>query len=182
MTVPTARAARGRPTCAASVAVGRRLAERDLGQLVEHGDREGREAAEVEPHVEDPPSTREVLVQLSARPVDAARRAQDSGPGDPRQPLELLVRALLERDRSETLVRDGDEQWPDRRVDHVVPDVDESEVVSRFAESAIEIGGDDHSAVLLVRILRTPVDVACRAASGLDPSAAAICSYERSYP
>ena len=70
-------------------------------------------------------------------------------------------------------------QLADRRVDDVEADVDEAEGRGCLAEAAVEIGGDGH-VVILLRMRRTPVDAACRAASGLEPSADAIWSYERS--
>ena len=86
---------------------------------------------------------------------------------------------VVERDRGETAVEAATKSGADRRFDHVEADVDEAERERGVAESAVEVGGDGHD-VILLRSRRTPVDVAWRAASGLEPSADAIWSYERS--
>ncbi len=68
-----------------------------------------------------------------------------------------------------------DEELADRRVDDVEADVDEVERRGGVSETAVEVGSDGHE-VILLRMRRTPVDVAWRAASGLDSSTDAIWS------
>ena len=68
----------------------------------------------------------------------------------------------------------GNEQRPDRAVDDVVAGVEQASLDRGGAEAAVEIGGDGH--VILLRKRRTPEEAAWRAASGLESSAAAICS------
>ena len=101
-------------------------------------------------------------------------RAPDAG-----EPLEVLGRVGVEPDRGDASIGGGDEELADRRLDEVVSDVDQSEGRGCLAEAQVEVGGDGHELILL-RMRRTPVDVACRAASWLEPSADAIWSYDRS--
>ena len=85
----------------------------------------------------------------------------------------------VEPDRGDAAIGGCDEELADRRVDDVVADVDEVERRGGVSETAVEVGSDGHE-VILLRMRRTPVDVAWRAASGLDSSTNAIWSYERS--
>ena len=179
MTVPTARAARGWPTRCSKRAVCGRLPVGHARELVEDGDRECRQLTQVERQVERAAAAREVLVELAARAVHASRRAEDARAGDAGKLLEALARVGVERDRREAAIRRRDEEIADGRVDDVVADVDQTERRGRVAEAPVEIRRDGHE-VILLRMRRTPVDVACRAASGDEPSADAICSYERS--
>ncbi len=138
-----------------------------------------RHRAEVELEVEAAPLPREVLVELAARVLDAPRGAENARAADAREPVEIVGWIGVEPDRGDTSIGGGDEELADRRLDDVVADVDEPERRGCLAEAAVEVGGDGHE-VILLRMRRTPVDVACRAASGLEPSTDAIWSYERS--
>jgi hypothetical protein len=107
---------------------------------------------------------------------DRARRAQHARPGQPGDVLErgLGVAAAVERDAEQAPVGGRDEQRADGRVDDVVAGVEQARLDGGVAEAAVEIGGYGH--VILLRSRLTPEEAACRAASGLESSAAAICS------
>ncbi len=167
------------PDAPCQLPVGRRLAVRHAGELAEDRHGEGRQRAQVEREVEGAALALEVLVELATRRVDAPGRAEDARAGDARQLLEPIPGISVERDRSEPAVGSRDEQVADGRVDDVEADVDEPERRRSLAEAAVEVWRDGHEAILL-RMRRTPVDAAWRAASGDEPSADAIWSYERS--
>ena len=117
----------------------------------------------------------EVLVELPPHGVDGTRGAQDPAARQPGETVELTVGICVERDSQEPLLGRRDEQRTDRRVDDVEAGVEQAGPRGGLAEAAIEVGGNGHP-FLLARSRRTPVDAAWRAATGLDSSAAAICS------
>ena len=64
---------------------------------------------------------------------------------------------------------------PERSLDEVVARVEHAAAGGGVAEAPVEVGGNAH-VVFSFRSRRTPVEAAWRAASGLESSAAAICS------
>ena len=143
-------------------------------ELVEDGDGERRLAPEVELEVEDPAAAGEVVVELAPGLVERPRDAEDARAGDPGQPLELLLGIGVVRDPREAAIGDRREERAELAVDDVVGGVEHPGPGGGVAEALVEIGGNGHWALLRSR--RTPEDVAWRAASGLESSAAAICS------
>src|SRR2546423_8351673 len=113
----------------------------------------------------------EVLVELAARRVE--RRAQDTEAVAARERLRRLLRLGVERDPAEPARRRGDEQRPERRLDHVVGAVEQARGSPGGAEPAVEFGRDAHRSSFR-RNRRTPDEAAWRAASSLEPSAAPI--------
>ena len=166
MTVPTARAAFGRPTRAASAPYVSVRPYGHPGELVQHVRVERRDP-QVERQVERAATALEVLVELAPDVVE--RRAQHAHAEAAR---ELLLPVVLPiRDAAEPAVGRGDVQVADRRRDDVVADVDEPFGDGGGAEPRVEISVS-RSCVLLRR--RTPDDAAARAASSDEPSASAI--------
>ena len=176
ITMPTARAAFGLPGARRELAVGLRVPVRHLHELGEHRHREAGLAAQVDGQVERAPASGEVLVELAPGDVDGAWGAEDAGPGDASDLLErrVGVAAGIEGDPEQAAVGRGDEQRADGAVDDVVAGVEELRLDGGVAEAAVEIGGNGHA--ILLRSRRTPDEVAWRAASGDESSAAAICS------
>ena len=170
MTVPTARAACGRPAARGEGAVGRRLAVRDEREPLQDLAAERRGAAEVDGQLEPRALALEVLVQLAADRVDRLRRPQDPDAERLGEPFGLTLRLRVERDPAEAAVGRRDEQRSDRRVGEVVGDVEQAGGGRSLAEAPVQSGGDGHCILLLSR--RTPAEVAWRAASSLEPSAA----------
>ena len=170
MTVPTARAARGRPP-SRPAAVGR-LAVRDEGELLEHR-RVERRRAQVERRARSRAPLLEVLVELAPRLGRAAGTRRTRGAERARDPLARARGEYEIRQRPRSVAATS--SCADRRVVELVRDVDEPLGGGGLAEAAVEIGGDVLTALLLRR-RRTPDDVACLAASGDDPSAAPISS------
>ena len=148
-------------------------------ELVEDRDREGRQLTQVEREVEGAAAAGEVLVELAAR---ARRRFAASGGRAGRRCGRAARGARSGRDRTRSprgrdpTPRRGDRRSASRRRRSRRR---QAERRGGVAEAAVEIGRDGHE-VILLRMRRTPVDVACRAASGDEPSADAIWSYERS--
>src|SRR5262249_14191416 len=155
-------------------AVGRYLPVRNPCELAERLAAESGHRRKVEREVEYPPVPLEVLVQLVADLVHAARDAQDAGAEVVDQLAEGVVRPV--GDPAEAAVGDCDEQLSGRGVGQVVGDVEETFAVGDVAEAAVEIGRDGHL-VSLLRRRRTPAEAAWRAASSEDPSAAPIAAY-----
>ena len=94
------------------------------------------------------------------------------------EPFEVSLRLRVERDEADASLGRGDEQPADRRVRPVVGHVEKPLRGCGVAEAGIEFGGNGH--VSLLRSRRTPEEVACRAASSLEPSAAPMSAYGRS--
>ena len=87
---------------------------------------------------------------------------------------QLVVEAVdAVRDATEAAIGPGDRQLADRRVDHVVADVDETFADRGGTETCVELVVDGH---WLLLSLRTPDDAAARAASSDEPRAAAMSS------
>src|ERR687897_566700 len=108
--------------------------------------------------------------------VPTARAARGRPVRAASEPLGLALGLGVERDAAETPVGDGDEQRPNRRVGDVVRDVEQPSRGGCVAELPVKRGGDGgHVSLLLSR--RTPDEAAWRAASSLEFSASAICSY-----
>src|SRR5262245_9840118 len=137
------------PDAACELPVGRGLAVWHSRELIEDGDGEGRESAQVELQVERPAATLEVLVELAPGTVDAPRRSEDAWAGDSCEPLEPVARIVVERDRGEAAVRRSDEEFADRGVDEVEADIDQAERRGGVAEPQVEIRGDGHEVILL---------------------------------
>ena len=120
ITVPTARAALGRPTSAARCAVGVDATVGDAGELVQHCLVERRDA-QVERQVERAPAAVEVLVELATHLVERrAEHAGAEGAGD-----HFVLAFDGERDAAEAARGRGEEELADRGGDDVVADVDE---------------------------------------------------------
>jgi hypothetical protein len=153
-------------------AVGRRRAVRDALELLEHELLEGGQRGEVDNEVELAAAALEVLVELSPRLVERAWRPEHPGAVGPGEPLELGFRLRIEGDAANTALGGGDEKLADRGIGQVVGDVECAFCGGALPKGAVEAGGDSHVVLLLRR--RTPEEAACRAASSLEPSAAAI--------
>src|SRR3954468_1029352 len=111
------------------------------------------------------------------RRVHGPGRAEDARAVAPGQPFELRVGIGLVRDDAETAVGDPDEELADRRLDHVVGDVEQALLCGRGTEALVELRRNaGHGCLLLSRRRRTPEEAAGRAASSEEPSAAAISS------
>ena len=94
-----------------------------------------------------------------------------------REALDLEIGVGVVGDDAESTGGDTDEQVADRRLDHVVGDIQQPLRRGSDAEAVVELGGDGvHACLLLSRRRRTPEEAAWRAASSEDPSAAAISS------
>ena len=116
ITVPTARAARGLPACAASapyvvvVPYSTRASSSSTSRLYSGSE------PHVELDVEVPAPAREVLVELAVHPLDRLRRAEHARAELPCERVELMLRLGVEADPADAAVGDADEQRPDRRV------------------------------------------------------------------
>src|SRR5215218_9073658 len=159
--------------------VRRHLTVRDLGEPLEDGAVEVGHRPQVELEVEVAPPPLEVLVQLAPRAVDRTRGTEHARAERSREHLLVAFRVRVELDPADPGVACRHEQRPDRRVDDVVRDVEQLRRHCGRPKALVELGGDRHGSSFL-RSRRTPEDVAWRAASGLDPRAAAISSYAKS--
>ena len=176
MIVPTARAARGRPACAASAPY---VVSRPYGTCASSSStvrEKSLATAEVDRQVEVVPLTLEVLVQLAAHGVDCTRHAQEPRPEDPGELILGRVRVGVVRDPREAAVGRGHEQRPDGRVGDVVRHVQEPLLQGGLAKATVEVRRDcrRHQRCSFRRMRRTPEDAAWRAASALEPSASPI--------
>src|SRR4051812_37940154 len=154
------------------------LPVRNAPQLGQHELLEGGQPTQVDGKVEVLPSAFEVLVELALHVVHRARRAQHARAVEPGQPLDLGFGIGVEGDLADAPLGRGDEQRPDGGVGHVVGDVQERVGGGALAEGAVGLDGKRH--IILLRSRRTPEDAAWRAASSLEPSAAAMSAYSRS--
>ena len=179
MIVPTARAAFGLPARAGELRVRGSLAEGDAGQLQQHALAERRDAAEVDREVEHVAPSLEVLVELPAYLLHLPRGPQHAAAREPRELLDMMLGIGVERDAQQAAVGGRDEELADRSVDDVVAGVEHARPYGGLPEAAVELGGNGHRICSFLR-RRTPAEAAWRAASGLESSAAAICSYVRS--
>ena len=121
-------------------AVRRRLAVRHPSELVEHRERERREATEVEGEIEGVTLAVEVLVELAPRRVDRPRRAQHARPGDPCQAVELLVGIAAERDRREPALEAATNSGPMGDSTTSKPTSIRSSRDRGVAETVVEVG------------------------------------------
>ena len=156
------------------LAVRRGLAVRHLRELGEDAQRELGQTAHVEREVERGAAAGEVVVELAAGLVERAGGTQDAPSRKPRERLELVLGVGIERDAREPVIGHRGQQGAELAVDHVVSGVEQVGARRGVAETAIEVGGNGH--VILLRRRRTPDEAACRAASALESSTAAICS------
>ncbi len=179
MIVPTARAAFGLPERVRELRVRGRLAEGDARQLHQHALAERRHAAKVDREVERVAPSCEVLVELASCLLHLPRGAQHAAAREPRELLDVVLGVGVEGDAQQAAVGGCDEQLADRGVDDVVAGVEHARPYGCLPEAAVELGGNGHRICSFLR-RRTPAEAAWRAASGLESSAAAICSYVRS--
>ena len=175
MIVPTARGCLRLAGALGEAGVRGRLAEGHARELVQDALAERRQPAQVDGEIEGVPATLEVLVELAMHVVDRGRRPQHPATRQPLDALELGVGIRVERDPQQPAIGGGDEQLAEGRLDEVVPRVEHAAAGGGVAKAPVEVGRNAH-ALFSFRSRRTPVDAACRAASGLESSAAAICS------
>ncbi len=103
------------------------------------------------------------LRKLWARPFD-------------REAVEVPLGVGLERDAAKPALGRSHQQRPDGRLDDVEADVEQTGCRRRVAEAGVELGGNGHVISSSARKRLIPEDAAWRAASGLEPSAAAMSS------
>ena len=143
ITVPTARAARGLPVCAASVPYVVVVPYSTRASSLEHEPVVLRQEPRVGLDVEVPAPAGEVLVELAVHALDRLRRAQHARAELAREHVEVVLRLGVEADPADAAVGDADEQRPDRRVvEHVEGDVEQIRRGRGRAEALVERGGD----------------------------------------
>ncbi len=141
MTVPTARAACGRPAARGEGAVGRRLPCGTRASRFRISRLNGAGLAEVDGQLELRALAVEVLVELAADGLDRLRGAQDLDAECLGEPFSLTLGLRIEGDPAQAPVGRRDEQRPDRRVGEVVGDVEQAGRGGRLAEARCRAWG-----------------------------------------
>src|SRR5581483_5985683 len=117
----------------------------------------------------------EVLVELTAHPIDRLARTQHARAEAAGERVELMLPIGVVADPADTVVGHADEERPDGRlVDDVGGDVEQVRGGRSRTEAFAGRGGYRH--VRSFRSRRTPADAAWRAACSVEPSAAPISS------